>query len=258
MSLLDYLSKENRLIRKIERNVKRANNKHTPKDYRQAALYEVITLAKKGEELAIQGLISRFSVNAEPSIEDEKEKEWVSEALIDMGEIGLAGLKKALRSAESVNQVQRVLRNVLSHDEYRDELLDVLSDFDTEYERNPDRKIQTIMALAEINEEPVTSALIRFLDDVDETVRYQTVVALFSHENEIAREPLLKTMCEDDSLRVRNEAMEGFANLGWSTASYKKKVDAVLNSEYVHEKSGKIVKKKKINIVKKLVDINAK
>ena len=72
MGMLEFLSKENRLRRKIEKNIKRANNKHTPKDYRQAALYEVMDEAKKGNEQAIAGLLVRFSINAEPSIEDKR------------------------------------------------------------------------------------------------------------------------------------------------------------------------------------------
>ena len=242
MGIFEFLSAENRLRRRIEKNIRRANNKHTPKDYRQAALYEVMEQARKGNEQAITGLIARFAVNAEPSIEDEKEKEWVSEALIDIGQKARPMLGRALRSAESVNWVQRVLRNIVSPEEYRDELLDVLSDFDTEYERNPDRKIQTIMALSEIHEEQVTEALLRFLSDVDETVRYQTVVALATHGDEMAREPLLEALNGEESIRVRNRTIEAFADLGWATTGDKKLVEGILPSGFKQDKSGKIVR----------------
>lgn len=242
MGLFDFLSKENRLVSKIEKNVKRANNKHTPKDYRQAALYEVIEQAKQGQELAIAGLLSRFAVNAEPSIEDEKEKDWVCDALIDIGEKALPKIKRALRSAESVNWVQRVLRNIVDEDTYKKELLDVLDEFDTEYERNPDRKIQTIMALAELNGDDVAEKLVRFLEDVNETVRYQTVAALAKLACDEAREPLLKVMCEDESIRVRNEVIEVFSTLEWSTSGAKKQVAAILPSGYKQDKSGKIIR----------------
>ena len=242
MGILDFLSKDSRHQRKVARAIKRANNKYTPKDYRQAALHDVVEFARAGDAMAFQGMIARFGVNAEPSIDDEREKEWVCDALIEIGQPAIVHLKKALRSAESVNWVQRVYRNIVTHQEYKAELLDVLSDFDTEYERNPDRKTQTIMALAEIREQEVAEALLRFLDDVDETVRFQTVVALSKQENDLAREPLLKTMCEDESLRVRNEAVESFANLGWSTQGYKKKIADILPTGYKHDKSGKITK----------------
>ncbi len=242
MGIFSYFSKENRHRRRLEGNIRRANNRHTPKDYRQAALYEVMDEARKGDPVAIAGLLARFSIIAEPSIEDEKEKEWVSETLIQIGDRARPHVCRALRSAESVNWVQRILRNTVSKDEYRDELLSVLNDFDTEYERNPDRKMQTIMALGEIVEEPVTRALLRFLEDVNETVRFQTVVALAHHGNELAREPLLKTMCEDESLRVRNQAIESFADLSWSTSGYKKKIPDLLPDGYKHDGSGKIVK----------------
>ena len=95
------------------------------------------------------------------------------------------------------------------------------------------------MALAETPGEEVVSALLRFLEDVDETVRFQTVVALAKHGQEMAREPMLKTMCEDESIRVRNEAIEAFSRLEWSTTGYKKKVDNVLPKGYKQDKSGR-------------------
>jgi hypothetical protein len=242
MGILEYFSSERRHQRKVDARVRRANNKHTPKDYRQIALQEVIDFAKAGDEAALRGLIQRFSVNAEPSIEDEKEKEWVNDALVDIGRPALPAIARALRSAESVNWVQRVLRSIVTPEEYKDELLSVLADFDTEYERNPDRKMQTIMALADIAEPRVAEALMRFLEDVDETVRFQTVVALAKIADERAREPMLKVMCDDESLRIRNEVVETFAALGWSTAGFKKKIEELLPRGYRHDKSGKIVK----------------
>jgi hypothetical protein len=242
MGIFEYLSKARRHQRKVDARVRRANNKHTPKDYRQVALQEVIQFARAGDEAAVRGLIQRFSVNAEPSIEDEKEKEWVSDALVDIGRPVLPAISRALRSAESVNWVQRVLKSIVAPDEYRDELLSVLSAFDTEYERNPDRKMQTIMALSEIAEPAVADALVRFLEDVDETVRFQTVVALARIGDVRTREPMLKVLCDDESLRVRNEAIEAFAVLGWPTTGFKKKIDELLPRGYRHDKSGKIVK----------------
>ncbi len=242
MGLFDFLSADKRKVRRIEKAVRKANNKHLPKDYRQIALTEVIDAAKTGDTIALRGLLARFSVNAEPSIEDEKEKEWVCDALIDIGEPTLSHIRRSLRTAESINWVQRVFRNIVSPDEYKKELLDILADFDTEYERNPDRKLQTIMALAEIEDNAVTSAIVRFLSDVDETVRYQTVAALAKQGDRASREPLLKTMCEDESIRVRNQAVDAFAELGWETTGYKKKVDAVLPQGYRQDKSGKIIK----------------
>ncbi len=242
MGIFDFLSKERRHGRWVEKQIRRANNKHTPKDYRQVALSNVIEDAKKGNETAIGGMIARFSVIAEPISEDEREKEWVCEALIDIGRPALPQIRKALRSAETVNWLQRGLHGIVDEDELRRELLDVLAEFDTEYERNPDRKIQTIMALADLPDSEVASRLLRFLGDVDETVRFQTVVALARQGDEVAREPLLHTMCEDESLRVRNEAVDAFAERGWSTSGFKKKIDSLLPKGYRHDKSGKIVK----------------
>ena len=243
MGLLDFLSSEKRKASKLERAIRSANNKFKPKDNRQLALSDVIREAKHGNEIAIMGLLARFNVNAEPSTEDEKEKDWVFDALVDIGRNGLKQIKKAIRSAESVSWGHRVLKNVVSAEEYKAELLDVLSEFDTEYERNPDRKMQTVMALADTEGDEVTEALIPFLKDVNETVRFQTVVSLAKQGLESkAREPMLEAMCEDESIRVRNEGVDAFARLGWLTKGYKNKIAAILPDGYKVEKSGKIIK----------------
>ncbi len=242
MGFFDFLSAEKRFEKKIEREVQSANNKFKPKDYRQISLQNVIAEAKKGNSKARAGLLARFCVVADPTIEDEKEKEWVFDALVDIGESALPEIRRALRNQASITWVQRILKNIVSLDEYRAEMLSILNDFDTEYEKNPDRKLQTIMALEEVVNEEVAIALIRFLDDVDETVRYQTVSALVNSGFEGSREPLLKTMCEDESIRVRNQVVEAFARLGWLTTGCKKKVDSVLPKGYIHDKTGKIMK----------------
>ena len=242
MGILDFISAEKRKEKRLERAIRSANNKFKPKDYRQVALSEVIESAKKGNQEAIAGLIARFGVNAEPTTEDEKEKEWVFDALLEIGRPVLEPLKRTMRTAEGVNWAHRTLRGIVSEEEYKKELLDVLSDFDTEYERNPDRKLQTIMALSEIDGDEISEALIRFLSDVDETVRFQTVSALARHGQELAREPLLNTMCEDESIRIRNETIDAFCKLEWLVTGHKKKVESVLTPAYKLEKSGKIVK----------------
>lgn len=242
MGILGFLSRSKRHERWVEKQIRRANNKHTPKDYRQVALANVMDEARKGDEAALGGMIARFGVIAEPISEDEREKEWICDALIEIGRPALPHIRRALRGAQTVTWVQRSLRGILEEDEFCRELLEVLADFDTEYERNPDRKIQTIMALADLPLPGVAGELLRFLGDVDETVRFQTVVALSRQGDEVAREPLLHTICEDESLRVRNEAVEAFAERGWSTAGFKKKIDGLLPKGYRHEKSGRIVK----------------
>lgn len=242
MGFFDFLSADKRSEKKLDREIRSANNKFKPKDYRQVSLQNVIQEARKGNSKAISGLLARFSVVADPTIEDEREKGWVFDSLLDIGEKALPELRKALRSQESVNWIQRVLKNIVSPEIYRAEMLSVLAEFDTEYERNPDRKLQTIVALAEMSDPEVSQALIPFLDDVDETVRFQTVAALAQHGFEAAREPMLRVMCEDESIRVRNQVVEMFARLEWSTTGFKKKVDSILPSGFIQDKTGKIVK----------------
>jgi hypothetical protein len=242
MGIFDYLSAETRRERRLERSIRGANNKFKPKDYRQIALHEVLEEARKKNEVAIAGLLARYAVVAEPSSEDEQEKDWVFDTLVEIGEAALPQIRSSLRSSESITWVLRTLKDIVDLDDYKKELLELLSDFDIEYERNPDRKQQTIIALAEVPGEDVVTDLMVFLDDVNETVRFQTVAALVSQKSEIAREKLLKNMCEDESIRIRNEIVDAFCQLGWLTTGYKKKVDTILPAGYKQDKSGRIIK----------------
>lgn len=242
MGFWDFLDKEKRALKRLEKNIRRANNKFAPKDYRQAALYEVVECARKGSDVALRGLVTRFAVNAEPSIDDEQEKEQVFDVLVGMDRTSIPALRQALRNAESITWPLRVLREVMSKEEYTGELRALIQDFDTEYERNPDRKIQSIIAISEIQDPEIGAEIVRFLKDVNETVRFQTVGALAALQHEAAREALLETMCQDESIRVRNEVVEVFAKYGWVTTGYKNKVETLLPAGYRHDSSGKIVR----------------
>ena len=187
MGILSYFDKDVRKKRAATKAVATANNKHMPKDYRRAGLSEVMDLARKGDPIAIQGLVARFAVFAEPTIEDEEEKEWVHEELVSIGESVVSALFKAVEGgAESVSWHLRTLERILPAEAYDQKLLDLIAAFDTEYERSPDRKIQVLTVLGGRSDPRVCAAVVRFLDDVDETVRFNAVKALAEHRDEVA------------------------------------------------------------------------
>ena len=57
--------------------------------------------------------------------------------------------------AEALTWPLKILRELLEDEEYRDELIDQLERFDTEYARNVEPKLQVIMALEEMVHEDV-------------------------------------------------------------------------------------------------------
>src|SRR5436853_768952 len=65
----------------VQKTVARANNKNAQSVDRFRALEQ---LRDDGSDEAIAGLLRRFSFNYDKSIEDEQEKEWVHDTIIEL------------------------------------------------------------------------------------------------------------------------------------------------------------------------------
>ena len=79
MGLFDFFSKESRGKSAVESASKRVMTKHLQSPDRFAAMEK---LREVGTDDALYGLARRFSYVYDKSIEDEQEKEWVTETLI--------------------------------------------------------------------------------------------------------------------------------------------------------------------------------
>src|SRR5947207_13107145 len=112
MGLFDLLSKDKRDERARARNVNQAVNKYAQSADRMKALE---ALAADGSDDALYGLLRRFGIMYDKSIEDEQEKEWVFEMLVSKGRSALPAVKKYLFSAESISWPLRVLDKVAAN-----------------------------------------------------------------------------------------------------------------------------------------------
>src|SRR5689334_20607911 len=106
MGLFDLLSKDKRDERARTRNIQRGLNKYAQSADRLKALE---SLAADGSEEALYGLLRRFGMMYDKTIEDEQEKEWVFETLCEKGEAALPAVKRYLFSAESISWPLRLL-----------------------------------------------------------------------------------------------------------------------------------------------------
>ena len=244
MSLRQFITKEGRQERALERACAKASNHLIKPDDRKPALF---FLAEQGSERAIEGLLGRFSFNyITNTVSDEEEKNFVFDQLRAKGESILPQLKTYLRSAPSLSWGLRLLDEVAPHETCWSVLCDVLNDYDPEYERDPSKKLQLLTFLGDFQDDRVTQALLPFLDDHDETVRFNVVDALFKQNHEAAREPLIARLLEEDeeSLRIKNRIVEGFIEAEWPVRGYRGKVEKVLGSEFIVDGKGKIRRKK--------------
>ena len=110
MGFLDRFSKDGRDQRAREKNAARAINKYMQSPDRMKALQ---ALRDDGSDEALFGLMQRFGMMYDKTIEDEQEKEWVFEMLVEKGAAVLPALKKYMASADSISWPLRLLDKVV-------------------------------------------------------------------------------------------------------------------------------------------------
>ena len=174
-------------------------------------------LSKIDSEEAVQALLIRFTFYTDPTITDQEEKEAVFNAIVAKGEVSVAPLKRFLAKAESLSWPLKMLDRLLSADEVLAMLLEMLAKMDTEYERDPQRKLQILAELETRQGAGVVAVVKPFLADVHETARFHAVGAVLAQESaEDAREALLAVLAREDSMRIKGRILEGFGQRGWT------------------------------------------
>lgn len=245
MGLFDFFKKkegaraEDGLSWSLRRRIKKAHNKFTPAEERQAALQG---LAEDGSPSAIEALIKRLTFYVEPLTTDEREREYTFDVLLGFGKDIIPALIKNIRESNSIQWQLRLYHELASEEEVLGTLLEIIEGYDTEYEKNPQRKIQIIAALGEWHSERVSGVLLRFLEDVDEEVRYQTVQSLLNQDPAITRDRLMEVVMQDESNRIRDFIVDGFIEHDVSIKGYpaRKQFEEILGQDMFVDKQGVI------------------
>ncbi|WP_437737055.1 HEAT repeat domain-containing protein [Sorangium sp. So ce1335] len=165
---------------------------------------------------AAAALLRRFTFSIDPSITDQEEKDLAFRGIVDAGKDAVPAVVEFCLKAEALTWPLKVLREVLDEADYRTELVRLLDRFDTEYARNTEPKQQLIVALGGIKGDDVRVAVERFLDDVNETVRFHAVQTIFAQESEASVPALVKMLPAEESVRVKNKVAEGLLARGWT------------------------------------------
>lgn len=236
MGLLDLFSKE----KSRERNAGRVINKYTQSpDWLKA----MQTLLADGSPEALYSVMRRFGMMYDKTIEDEQEKDYLFESLVEKGGVVLEPLKKYLLAADSISWPLRVLDKIVAtKDEVITVLAEVMKRHEPGYERDPTKKMQLLTHLAGIKNPRVPALVVPYLADMDAGVRYTAAETLLSQGDEAAsRETLLALFVSDqeESLRLRIRIAEGFAELGWPIGDKRAEVEKHLPEAFTIEARGK-------------------
>ncbi|MBC8132113.1 MAG: HEAT repeat domain-containing protein [Deltaproteobacteria bacterium] len=243
MGLFGFLSKDGRDRRNLERNVARAVNKYAQSPDRYKALQGLI---EDGTPEAIYGALRRFGMVYDKSIEDEQEKEWLFEALVEKGASVIPQVERYLQSADSISWPLRLLGKLAGKEHEVDVLTRILERHEPGYERDPTKKIQLLNHLADIKDPRAPALAVPYLVDMDEGVRYAAAEALVRLGNEdVAREALIEHFVADseESLRVRLEIARGLVDRGWLIKTHRPAFDKKLPDQFSIDREGRLKKK---------------
>jgi len=245
MALLDIFSKEKREERALANLIRRATHKYLQSPERYKAMEG---LANLGSDAALYGLLCRFGMVYDKSIEDEQEKEWVFDTLAAKGRAALPAVKRYLRSADSASWPLRLLPKVASKEEEFALVEQVLAEHEPGYERDPTKKIQLLRYLSQLKDARAPALVAPYLADMDEGVRFAAVESLLRLKNEeVAREALLQVFVSDteESLRLRIRIAEGFAELGWLVHGHRGGLEKKLPEGFQLDREGHILDRKR-------------
>lgn len=168
---------------------------------------------------AAAALLKRFTFVIDPTITDQEEKEIAFQGVIAAGKDVVPAVVEfcgaCIKKGEGITWLLKILHELLEDEEYEEELIDLLGQFDTEYARNVEPKIQVIQALEEIVSPEVREAVAPFLEDVNETVRFHAVQTTFGQNEPESVPALVKLLEAEESVRVKNKVAEGLSFRGW-------------------------------------------
>lgn len=198
----------------------------------------IAALSELRNEDGARALLRRFDFSMQPGITDQEEKEAALEGIVRAGELALEPIRSYCERAESLTWALKALRRIVPQERLVAEHLQLLEQFDTDYTRNPEPKIQLITALEEFKEDRVRSAVEPFLLDTNESVRFHAVGTVFAMDNASSVGPLVESMVEEESLRVKNRTAGGLAQRGWEIpAALRGPLAPALPSEFSLEGS---------------------
>ena len=168
-------------------------------------------LADMGTSDAVEVLLKRFTFHMDPSITDQEEKDAAFRGILRAGKQAIEPVRAFAAKAESLAWPMKIVRELVDEQEFVEEILRWLSQWDTEYSKFVDAKVQILTALEEHKSPRIREHVERFLEDVNEPARFHATAALLAQDDPAALPALTGLLLEEESVRVRSKVAEGGA-----------------------------------------------
>ena len=216
----------------------RAGDKRAQNYDRQEAIQ---ALAEMKTPEAAAALLKRFTFHMDPSITDQEEKEIAFHGVLAAGMDAVEPVRAFAAKADSLAWPMTILKELLPAEKYIEELILWLGRWDTDSAKFIDPKIQLLVALEEHRHPEIREAVEPFLTDVNETARYHAVVTTLAQDDPAALEPLLVTLADEESFRVKNKICDGIALRGWLVPEEEReRVRKTLPPDYTIDATGRM------------------
>jgi HEAT repeat protein len=219
MGLFDFLGSKKKQgdsavgsDREVARFERIVGNKLSQNIDRQEAIE---ALSKMGTRASAAALLKRFDWLMDPTILDAEEKEAALAGIVRAGEEAIEPIRAYCRKSESLSWALKALAKIVPAERLADELLALLDQFDTEYIRNPEPKVQLLRELAQHPSEDVRIAVEPFLNDASEPVRFTAATALLELNMEESVTSLVAALETEEGLRIKNRIAQGLAERKW-------------------------------------------
>ncbi|MEM7246517.1 MAG: hypothetical protein AAF533_14290 [Acidobacteriota bacterium] len=195
------------------------------------------------EPSAIDGLLSRYRITSEKEMSDEEEKAHVHRLLDKLGaEKVVPAIERYLKREPQVGWPLRILSGMVSEDDFRQRVCQVLSRLDTQFDRHPERKVEMIHALMDhASHEEVGTTVGPFLEDTDDTVRMAAGELLSQAPDEERGQLLVNALLDStDRPRVLDALIKSIAARDVSVAGRKAEVEPLLPEGYYLTRQGMV------------------
>src|SRR3954469_4750964 len=122
----------------LQKTIEKATNKLAQQPDRWGALEK---LKDDGTDEALLGLCKRFSITSMKGVEDEQEKHWVVDALVEKGAAALGPVVLYMKNAEQLAFPLRVLERIADRDKVLAVADELFASETPGYVRMPERRI---------------------------------------------------------------------------------------------------------------------
>ena len=196
--------------RALQRTIDKATNKLAQQPDRFGALEK---LREDGSPDALYGLCKRWSITSLKGVEDEQEKNWVVDVLVEKGAASLVAVQRYMKNAEQLAFPLKVLERVADHDTLLKAIDEVFASEPPGYVRMPERRIDLIKWLGEwksATDDEVISRVTPYLPDFDENVRFSAIETMATKDPKKIAGALIDALVrpEEESGRIRRTVVE--------------------------------------------------